>query len=70
MYQKSIKKFIDGGGISVAFIQRWIKNINVLNQKKSTNKDVWLCNASYILRVSFEYLPGGVPHIFLKIFEK
>ena len=36
MYQKSIQKFIDSGGTSPTVIERWIKKINALNQKKST----------------------------------
>ena len=40
MYQKSIQKFIDSGGTSPTVIERWIKKINALNQKKSTYEDV------------------------------
>ena len=40
MYQKSIQKFIDSGGTSPTVIDRWIKKINALNQKKSTYKDI------------------------------
>ena len=40
MYQKSIQKFIDSGGTSPTVIERWIKKINALNQKKSTYEDI------------------------------
>ena len=40
MYQKSIQKFIDSGGTSPTVIERWIKKINALNQKKSTYEDM------------------------------
>ena len=40
MYQKSIQKFIDSGGNSPAVIERWMKKINALNQKKSTYEDI------------------------------
>ena len=40
MYQKSIQKFIDSGGTSPTVIERWIKKINALNQKKSIYEDI------------------------------
>lgn len=40
LYQKSIQKFIDSGGTSPTVIERWIKKINALNQKKSTYEDI------------------------------
>ena len=40
MYQKNIQKFIDSGSTSLAVIERWIKRINALNQKKSTYEDI------------------------------
>lgn len=40
IYQKNIQKFIDSGGTSLAVIERWIKRINALNQKKSTYEDI------------------------------
>lgn len=40
MYQKSIQKFIDSGGTSPTVIERWIKKINALSQKKSTYENI------------------------------
>lgn len=36
----SIQKFIDSGRASPTVIERWIKKINALNQKKTTYEDI------------------------------
>jgi hypothetical protein len=41
MYQKSIQKFIDGGGTSPTVIERWIKK-----NQRSQSKEKYICGYS------------------------